>query len=629
MSGRRLVGPDVDYSKVVLGPAVGGSGKRSAAETAQAIGLLTKAAVAADARYLKLGQDGYVEVQHLPKDKQTISNSVNGPTTMSANSSANFTIADYDAFTTYTVEAVAGSVSRAGNIITYNAPSGGGVHGFLLNGKRYNVTVTGITVNKANLVTPVNNAANQGPVVSATIAAFSVSGGTDTYKLTEWEVSTDIDFINKIVDTTTVGLALSITLPTAGADYYIHGRHQGNTYGLGQWSDVVKVTAKSSFVPSLEVAKLNATPTANAQLGESVAVSGDGKTIVAGEPWANNGKGKVHIFTEANGIWSEVAVLTDVNNGDNSYFGNAVDVNSDGTVIVIGANCGTNSKTTNGGIVYIYRKETSAYNLKYKVDTDSTEPNQNFGYSLSLSSDGQTLLACSFISLNAGTGYIFNLGTSTYTKVELEDFINSGNGFGSKCKISGDGTFGIVGASLSGTVHLYRKVGPTSWTKEKAVTSPTGQSSSGFGNSVSTNVDGTLFVTGAINESVGAVTASGNSYLFTRTGTVWDNGVAISPSDPVSGLEFGRSIDIDSTGTVIAVGAANYVDGSSATGAVYVFDKDGQVWNQSKLLASDKIAGDIFGYSLSIAGNKTVIAVGVPVKDLSGQANSGAVYVFK
>ena len=87
---------------------------------------------------------------------------------------------------------------------------------------------------------------------------------------------------------------------------------------------------------------------------------------------------------------------------------------------------------------------------------------------------------------------------------------------------------------------------------------------------------------------------------------------------------FGGSVGV--SGATVVVGVRQDDDRGNASGSGYVFRKIGGSWTRSaKLLASDGVAGDLFGHSIAIGGG--TIAVGAHgVDDLADAA--GAVYVF-
>lgn len=140
-------------------------------------------------------------------------------------------------------------------------------------------------------------------------------------------------------------------------------------------------------------------------------------------------------------------------------------------------------------------------------------------------------------------------------------------------------------------------------------------------------VSGDTVVVGAnLHESLGY--ASGAAYVFFREGASWTQQAKLVGSDTNEGDSFGLSVAI--SGDTIVVGAYRH-DVPSPTwyynqGAAYVFVREGSTWTQqAKLTASDAVAFDEFGRSVAISGD--TIVVGAHESDALGE-DSGAAYVF-
>jgi hypothetical protein len=96
-------------------------------------------------------------------------------------------------------------------------------------------------------------------------------------------------------------------------------------------------------------------------------------------------------------------------------------------------------------------------------------------------------------------------------------------------------------------------------------------------------------------------------------------------SDGATGDLFGCSVSIDGDYTII--GAENDDDNGEYSGSAYIFKRDGTVWvEQSKLLPSDGESWEFFGVSVSIDGDYAVI--GASHDDDNGYC-SGSAYIFK
>lgn len=152
-----------------------------------------------------------------------------------------------------------------------------------------------------------------------------------------------------------------------------------------------------------------------------------------------------------------------------------------------------------------------------------------------------------------------------------------------------------------------------------------GGASDGFGYAVS--ISGNTLVFGAGSHDCAAGTNCGSAYVFRLNGANWVQEAELIPSDPAPGDGFGGAVAVD--GDRIVVGAAGSdPNGLNAAGAAYIFRFDGTVWVQEiKLTAPDAAQSDYFGYSVAVLGDR--VFVGAPYKDVVGNHNAGAVYVFR
>ena len=118
---------------------------------------------------------------------------------------------------------------------------------------------------------------------------------------------------------------------------------------------------------------------------------------------------------------------------------------------------------------------------------------------------------------------------------------------------------------------------------------------------------------------------TGAVYAWQRQGNDWQSGQTIQAAVPDANARFGAAVSID--GSTLVVGAPS-TGSSGEAGAVFIFDWDGSNWvQQQKLLASDGVADDEFGYAVSLTGD--VLLVGAPGRQVDGYADSGMVYAFR
>jgi hypothetical protein len=173
---------------------------------------------------------------------------------------------------------------------------------------------------------------------------------------------------------------------------------------------------------------------------------------------------------------------------------------------------------------------------------------------------------------------------------------------------------------------------------------------------VALSQDGSTLVVGATGENAGVV-HSGAAYVLVRDGQgEWSHQDHIKASNPDSYDKFGQSVSLSADGNTLVVGAGNEdsdatgIDGDqgntsdyygSATGAAYVFVRDGQGdWSQQAYVkAANTDYQDVFGRSVALSADGDTLAVGAAWEDSNttgiggNRANNahhdaGAVYLY-
>ncbi len=195
--------------------------------------------------------------------------------------------------------------------------------------------------------------------------------------------------------------------------------------------------------------------------------------------------------------------------------------------------------------------------------------------------------------------------------------------FGWAVTISGDTA--LIGARgdqdqgpSTGSAYAFVRGGGT-WVEQAKLTPDDAQANALFGYSVALSEDTALI--GAAGDG----TPTGNfgaAYVFVREGDVWTQQAKLVPEAPGAYRFLGWSVAL--VGDTALVGAP-WTDGSK--GAVYVFERTGDVWTEKdKLVASDGQGGDTFGRSVSLW--EDVAVVGADGDD-DESTDSGAAYVFR
>ena len=370
----------------------------------------------------------------------------------------------------------------------------------------------------------------------------------------------------------------------------------------------------------------------------SVAVSADGLTIVAAAPYdrdKGSQSGSVYIFTkQANRSYLQTQKLLALDGVANDAFGYSVSVSADGSTIAVGAS-GDDDKGRDSGSVYIYKKQINGTYLQtQKLLTSDGKNYECFGNSVSVSADGSTIAVGAFldgsIRSKAGSVYIFTKQANgdylQAQKLVASDGFNEDE-FGKSVSVSGDGSIVVIGAHedddrspQSGSAYIFTKQANGSYVQTQKLLAADRSSSYYFGNSVSVSGDGLTIVVGAR----GAEGYRGSAYIFTKqtNGSYLETHKLVA-LDRAFNDEFGKSVAISLDGSTIVVGAYYDDDKGKDSGSAYIFTKqdDGSYLQTHKLVATDGVAGDYFGFSVAISN--TSVAVGA-----YNHLTKGAVYVY-
>ncbi|MCX5634647.1 MAG: FG-GAP repeat protein, partial [Planctomycetota bacterium] len=313
--------------------------------------------------------------------------------------------------------------------------------------------------------------------------------------------------------------------------------------------------------------------------------------------------------------------------GDN--FGISVSINGD--YAIVGAH-NDDDKGNASGSAYIFSPDDvncSDRDQTAKLTASDGAAYDQFGYSVSVSGDYAIVGAFGDDDKGgeSGSAYIFKRnGTNWVQQAKLTASDGTGGDyFGISVSINGD--YAIVGAygdddkgSSSGLAYIFKRDG-TTWSLQAKLTSSDDPNYDHFGSSVS--ISGDLAIVGADGDTANGYD-SGSAYIFKRNGTNWVQQAKLTASDSTGGAYFGNSVSISSDYAI--VGAYLDDDKGNSSGSAYIFKRDGSTWSEeAKLTASDGVAGDRFGQSVSISGDYAII--GACLDDDKG-SDSGSIYMF-
>ena len=360
--------------------------------------------------------------------------------------------------------------------------------------------------------------------------------------------------------------------------------------------------------------------------GHSVSLS-ENRALVSARSDDDNGdrSGSAYVFDFDGTSWSETAKLTASDGTALDVFGHTVSLS--GNRVLIGAH-GDGDDPWDSGSAYVFDFDGTFWNETAKLTASDAARNQFFGYSVSLSGD-RALIGAIWDEDNgqrAGSAYVFEFNGTTWIETEKLVAIQglSGVELGYSVSLSGDRA--LVGAPFddengrdSGAAFVF-DFDKSTWSEEAKLIPSEGASRDLFGYSVS--LCGDRAVVGAPFDDLKGKD-SGSAYIFEFNGSSWIESVKLTADDAQAGDQFGYSVAL--SGNRILVGALRN-DGSAVnTGSVYVFDYKGSTWTETAKLLSSDTGRYAFGFSVVLMGDRALVGELLGEGIVSG---SGAVYVF-
>ena len=147
------------------------------------------------------------------------------------------------------------------------------------------------------------------------------------------------------------------------------------------------------------------------------------------------------------------------------------------------------------------------------------------------------------------------------------------------------------------------------------------------GSSVSISDDGTIIAIGAPKND-GNGNESGHVRVFQLSSGSWSQ-LGDDINGEANGDQFGYSVSLSGDGTRLAIGG-RYNDGSIANGSghVRVYEYGSGSWSQIGADIDGAASFDEFGFSVSLSQEGTYLAVGARLNDNNGRTSAGHVRVY-
>jgi hypothetical protein len=423
--------------------------------------------------------------------------------------------------------------------------------------------------------------------------------------------------------------AFNITAPTTFGNGPIFT--PGSVPALDDAGDTAVIGLSSSNTPSTATVFVNSAGkwSQAAQLQsptgvQSVAISGDGNTVVIGDCGNNACTGQAYVYVAPQAGWASAqspvnpaATLTASNGALHDRIGYSVATDHLGDTIAVGAPCDFTAGTTLCGTVYVYNRNGGWANKSEDAQLQiagTAAGNATLGISVAMDSAGQTIVAGQSGTGNAnipGAVYVFikpggGWGTKTTPDATLTASTSAnptnGDNLGSSLSISGDGTTIVAGAPFHpvcspfpcgglGVAYVFHTqttgVWMTKQNEDATLTAAAGHNQDQFGASTAINFGGTTIVIAAPNDPFTNIPGPGAAYVFQKnTVSGWSGPqnetqllIAFSGTD-ISGNTvartgrfggFGNGVSLSNNVNVLAIGGQATVNGTASKQAVWLF----------------------------------------------------------
>lgn len=294
-------------------------------------------------------------------------------------------------------------------------------------------------------------------------------------------------------------------------------------------------------------------------------------------------------------------------------------------VALVGTTTVVGSPDHGNGRAYVYTKTSSGWRQTAELKASDGHEGDQFGYSVAASSTTIVVGSPGYSDYAnqqfGGRAYVFTKTSSGWKQTaELygDDTNSVFDQFGSSVAIAG--TTAVVGdpghASYAGRVYVFSKT-PVGWRQTAELSgSDTAVGSSflrpKFGYAVAAS--STVILVGAWGPT--KYNYAGRVYVFTKPSGTWKQTAELKGADTVAGDQFGWSVSL--SGSTALIGAVYH---AGRAGRAYLFLQKTSSWTQAKeLKGTDTVAGNQFGCAVSVYGTTAVVG--------ASNKGGGRVYFF-
>lgn len=299
----------------------------------------------------------------------------------------------------------------------------------------------------------------------------------------------------------------------------------------------------------------------------------------------------------------------------NDQSGYTISLSADGNTVVIGAPFNDDGGAASGQ-VRVFENNTNTWQQKGN-NIDGIAVSDKFGFSVSISADGNTIAAGSPDSnangFESGHVSVFQFQGNDWTQIGSNIIGEaSSDHSGYSVSLSDDGNRLAIGApdnglvenvgSNYGQVRIYELQG-NAWVQiGNDIDGENPEDNSGF--AVSLNQDGSIVAIGAPNNT-NTITGAGHVRVYAFETDTW-----VQIGEDLDGVamndKFGGAVNLNNQGNILAVGARDH----NGIGQVRVFENLANTWEQLGTDINGESIDDEFGISVSLNADGTILAAG-------------------
>ncbi len=317
---------------------------------------------------------------------------------------------------------------------------------------------------------------------------------------------------------------------------------------------------------------------------------------------------------------------------DFARFGQSVAIS--GTRAVVGAPFGLNAASVQTGTAYVFELGPNGWDFQAQLLAPDGADFDDFGVSVAIDGDHILVGADSTDGPQSGAvGAVYSFdwsGTQWIAKQKLRASDGASGGFFG-CSVALRGDTAVIGrfwdsaaAPHGGSAYVFSHNG-SSWSQAQKLVASNATNEDNFGWSVA--LSDTRVVVGAperFDNAGSTFTQFGQVYVFEKSGATWSQTKILTEAVPVQWDQLGISVAIDHDRIIAGAWRDNFSPPISGVGSAHVFEWNGASWSESILAASDPQSEAEFGASVAIEGDYAV--VGTPSHDAFPLW--GAIYVF-